>query len=222
MSDADVLGTLAEAFERMSAGTSPTGNYFFAVNAADAAASLKRAVDRADGYTIAKEAYDGDIVSRLRNWRGLHLAHEGRLFDEAAGEIERLRGDLEVRRLQLEAAAGDAERERLQSADPGYTAGISADGEAKTSPAAAWAVMDGTKTLVGYHSCSREKAEAWAREYGFPDVVPLYRSPTLTDAEREAVERAVETLDGWQKTGGYHSAIDDDAATLRGLLERTK
>jgi hypothetical protein len=44
---------------------------------------------------------------------------------------------------------------------------------------------------------------------------------TLTDAEREAVERAVETLDGWQKTGGYHSAIEDDAATLRGLLERT-
>ena len=44
--------------------------------------------------------------------------------------------------------------------------------------------------------------------------------PVLTDEEREAVERAVETLDGWQKTGGYHSAIDDDAATLRGLLER--
>ena len=42
----------------------------------------------------------------------------------------------------------------------------------------------------------------------------------LTAAEREAVERAVETLDGWQKTGGYHSAIEDDAATLRGLLER--
>jgi hypothetical protein len=131
MSDSEVLGTLAEAFERMSAGTSPTGNYFFAVNASDAAASLKRAVDRADGYTIAKEAYDGDIVSRLRNWRGLHLAHEGRLFDEAAGEIERLRGDLEVRRLQLEAAAGEAERERLQPADSGYTAGISAGADSK-------------------------------------------------------------------------------------------
>ena len=94
MSDAEVLGTLAEAFERMSAGTSPTGNYFFAVNAADAAASLKRAADRADGYTIAKEAYEGDIVSRLRNWRGLHLAHGGDLFEEAAGEIERLREQL--------------------------------------------------------------------------------------------------------------------------------
>ena len=42
-------------------------------------------------YTISKEAYEGDIVSRLRNWRGLHLAHGGRLYEEAADEIERLR-----------------------------------------------------------------------------------------------------------------------------------
>lgn len=43
---------------------------------------------------------------------------------------------------------------------------------------------------------------------------------TLTDAERAAVKRAIETLDGFQKRGGWHSAIDDDAATLRSLLER--
>ena len=36
-------------------------------------------------------AYKGDIVSRLRNWRGLHLSHGGQLYDEAADEIERLR-----------------------------------------------------------------------------------------------------------------------------------
>ncbi len=42
-------------------------------------------------HTITKAAYEGDIVSRLRNWRGLHLAHSGELFEEAAGEIERLR-----------------------------------------------------------------------------------------------------------------------------------
>jgi hypothetical protein len=34
-----------------------------------------------------------DIVARLRGWRGLHIARLGELFDEAAGEIERLRGD---------------------------------------------------------------------------------------------------------------------------------
>lgn len=41
--------------------------------------------------TISTDAYEGDLVSRLRNWRGLHLAHGGQLFEEAADEIERLR-----------------------------------------------------------------------------------------------------------------------------------
>ncbi len=41
--------------------------------------------------TITRQAYEGDIVSRLRNWRGLHLSHSGALFEEAAGEIEKLR-----------------------------------------------------------------------------------------------------------------------------------
>lgn len=47
--------------------------------------------------TITKEAYEGDIVSRLRNWRGLHIAHSGRLYEEAADEIERLRLTVEER-----------------------------------------------------------------------------------------------------------------------------
>lgn len=41
--------------------------------------------------TIRLEAYEGDIASRLRNWRGLHISHSGKLFEEAAAEIERLR-----------------------------------------------------------------------------------------------------------------------------------
>jgi hypothetical protein len=85
----------------------------------------------------------------------------------------------------------------------------------------AWAVMDGTKTLVGYHSCSREKAEAWAREYGFPEVVPLYRSPTLTDVERASMTRAIETLEGVEYMEAFRTENDATAAaTLRGLLER--
>ena len=40
---------------------------------------------------VDRMAYEGDIVSRLRHWRGLHLAHGGELFDEAANEIARLR-----------------------------------------------------------------------------------------------------------------------------------
>ena len=85
----------------------------------------------------------------------------------------------------------------------------------------AWAVMDGTKTLVGYHSCSREKAEAWAREYGFPEVVPLYRhpQPTLTDAEREAIKDAISCCEDIT----YGGAADQEAAdVLNALLERTK
>jgi ribosomal protein L18E len=41
--------------------------------------------------TIDRRAYEGDIVSRLRHWRGLHLAHYGELCEAAANEIERLR-----------------------------------------------------------------------------------------------------------------------------------
>jgi hypothetical protein len=50
---------------------------------------------------ISNAAYEGDIVLRLRNWRGLHLAHSGDLFEEAAGEIERLRASSpEIRNLE--------------------------------------------------------------------------------------------------------------------------
>lgn len=58
--------------------------------------------------TCDKAAYEGDIVSRLRNWRGLHLANGGRLFDEAADAIEALR--LEVRTQRQEIAALREER----------------------------------------------------------------------------------------------------------------
>ena len=52
---------------------------------------------------------------------------------------------------------------------------------------------------------------------------PLYRSPTLTDAEREAVEKAI----GWIESPCVEDeAMPDDylpiTAALRGLLERTK
>lgn len=50
--------------------------------------------------------------------------------------------------------------------------------------------------------------------------VTVTMDATLTDEEREAIGRAIATLDGWQRTGGYHSAVDDDAATLRSLLQR--
>jgi hypothetical protein len=42
-------------------------------------------------YTISPLAYEGSVASRCRNWRGLHLAHSGELFEAAAAEIERMR-----------------------------------------------------------------------------------------------------------------------------------
>ena len=47
------------------------------------------------------------------------------------------------------------------------------------------------------------------------------RGPTLTDAEREAIERAAETLRYLQADYGQ-TQTEQDAATLRGLLDRTK
>jgi len=44
----------------------------------------------AEQQAASRRAYEGDIVSRLKNWRGLHLAHGGDLFAEAAVEIDRL------------------------------------------------------------------------------------------------------------------------------------
>lgn len=42
--------------------------------------------------------------------------------------------------------------------------------------------------------------------------------PALTDAERDVVERVAEKLDAWK----LQPRDTGDAATLRGLLERTK
>ena len=58
---------------------------------------------------------------------------------------------------------------------------------------------------------TREQAENFMSDCTRPDgvVVPLYRSPTLTDAEREAVAYAEDRMDGGPVK-----------ATLRGLLSR--
>ena len=97
-------------------------------------------------------------------------------------------------------------------------------GDAAMSPASAgsvvaWAVVCGD--CVDSTFTDRDEAVEWA--CGLippPQIVPLYRSPTLTDAEREAVEEACNFYSHECETDG---ATDDDyqnAAALRGLLER--
>lgn len=67
-----------------------------------------------------------------------------------------------------------------------------------------------------YSTLLEEHARAIVEEEG-GTVAPLYRSPTLTDAERTAIERLVEDYeqDGEPASAGV-------VCTLRGLLERTK
>ena len=61
-----------------------------------------------------------DIVARLRAWRELHLTRLGRLMDEAADEIERLRlTDAERERVSVVA---DWASEHLGQDDPGVVA----------------------------------------------------------------------------------------------------
>jgi hypothetical protein len=144
-----------------------------------------------------------DITTRLRRWtHDAHAAPASDLMDEAAAEIERL-------------------REAMSDNEPVAWAIVGAEDDA---------VLDSHL----YHT--EAVATRWAKQHG-DRVVPLYRSPptcpyvvgrttlhcsltplALTDKEREAVREAV---------GAYNDNDDDEecakiAATLRGLLERTK
>ena len=70
---------------------------------------------------IDRAAYEGDIVSRLKNWRGLHLAHSGDLFEEAAVEMARLQHAVTDWRLEAyeqrkRVAAAEAEIAELREA----------------------------------------------------------------------------------------------------------
>jgi hypothetical protein len=67
---------------------------------------------------------------------------------------------------------------------------------------------DGSESCAVYSTDgeAQSAADAWGWK-----ILPLYLAPRLTDAEREAIERAADLVDA--KTCG-------DPATLRGLLER--
>lgn len=59
-------------------------------------------------------------------------------------------------------------------------------------------------------------ARRWINTRPGVELAPLYLSPSLTDAERTAMELFAST--GW--TGLRWSEVERHAATLRGLLER--
>jgi hypothetical protein len=57
---------------------------------------------------------------------------------------------------------------------------------------------------------------------GMQTMIPLHLSPTLTEAEREAVQRSIFVVERWHENGGYHTSLEEDIALLRNLSERTK
>lgn len=68
----------------------------------------------------------------------------------------------------------------------------------------------------------KEHAEAWIGENSDCAVVPLYRSPTLTDEEWEAINTVVVGFGMWVAENGL---TDDESlrlsvVTIRSLLER--
>ena len=77
----------------------------------------------------------------------------------------------------------------------------------------AWAVLlQGGDRIYDAYAIEEEAKAIDEAVTGNHGIVPLYRSLTLTDAEREAIELAIET---WV-------CKPQLKATLRGLLERTK
>jgi hypothetical protein len=75
----------------------------------------------------------------------------------------------------------------------------------------AWAAVaqNGVPMWLAYH-----RQDAQGAVVGMAEVVPLYRSPTLTDEEREAIE--------WAAQMAGNNVYFKECDTLRALLARLK
>lgn len=157
--------------------------------------------------TIKDAAYVGDIVSRLRNWRGLHLAHGGELFEEAADEIEGLRAATGHRQQEI---TDDMPRWNnltllQQLRDKGQAM--------KCVPMFAVKAMRHAASIIESHQQHDAELETACHQSELDYQAEIERL-RLTDKEKEAIKTAI---------------ADDDAAThfnradvLRRLLERTQ
>jgi hypothetical protein len=82
----------------------------------------------------------------------------------------------------------------------------------------AWAVLlQGGDRIYDAYAIEEEAKAIDEAVTGNHGVVALYRSPTLTDEEREAVEWALE-----EAVWSYNPDCGDHPDTLRGLLERLR
>jgi hypothetical protein len=155
-----------------------------------------------------------DIVTRLRD-RAYSFKAPDPLLEEAADEIERLRQFDRLQPIEPAAATpathatpGDGSLQGEGTLPHSYRDNDEKRGvsDTKRGPVA-WAILHLDQQYV---SLLREMAEAH-NVFAAP-IVPLYRSPTLTNEEREAVEAAISSE---YSRGAWHWAD-----TLRSLLER--
>ena len=139
-----------------------------------------------------------DLVTRLRNWREVHLARLHLLMEEAADQIAILKSKLSLRD-NLEQGLTDgvarlqAEVERLRNGALEASETVSQNGDCPGRDNAANA--DNTPATHATPSEGREQSGC-----------------TITDVERAAIERAVRDEDVF----GHVYTAD----VLRGLLER--
>jgi hypothetical protein len=135
-----------------------------------------------------------DIVTRLRNWREVHLARLHLLMEEAADEMERLCQVLS---------------QKNHCPDP----------EKAPNEDSYLAEIDRLKATITSLSGDRDLFKNLARQFGEDAtrakkrIEELGAGPRLTDEEREAVAWAASCASDRE-----HPA----EATLRGLLERLK
>ena len=90
---------------------------------------------------------------------------------------------------------------------------------------AAWGVLrvgGGWVSILANEVQAETSRKSWdARENWVHEVIPLYRSPTLTDAERTLLVRLACEADH-PRAWTNRAFTADDRAALRGLLERMK
>jgi len=93
--------------------------------------------------------------------------------------------------------------------------------------AVGWILFYGERMTFDVVFDDRDEAEKYCRAYERkPDIVPVYRSPTLTDEEREAVHRLCRAVTHYSAGGGAVDggsfARDDEraVAVVRGWLAR--
>jgi hypothetical protein len=149
-----------------------------------------------------------DILADYREWR---QQQEARVSTHSDG-CHMWHKDCMIHRLAAALAVEMAKRTPSEPSTPGEGTRQSEG----TSEPVAWRAYDtdGSEAVYSLYEQARAAADEWNWS-----VEPLYRKPTLTDAEREAIKAGIANCEDIT----YGGATDQEAAaTLRGLLERTK